>query len=106
MRVSNNDVNIIDYIPTGKDNGVTRRQLCIQTGLSDRIVRKLISLERRKTVIINEQNGNGYYIPGAEDIRELQLYCRQEENRAKSIFWSLRAARKALKEVESWKEIT
>lgn len=39
-------MNILDYIPKGKENAVTREALCIYTGLDDRTVRKLIELAR------------------------------------------------------------
>lgn len=90
-------MNITNYIPKGKENAITRKDLCETTGLSDRLVRELISQARRDTVIINLQNGNGYYQP--TDKAEIAQFVRQETARLKSIGWSLKAARNALKEV-------
>jgi biotin operon repressor len=87
-------MNILDYIPKGKDNAVTRERLCSLTGMNDRAVREMISQARREAVIINLQNGDGYYIP--TDRAEIERYVRQETARLKSIGWSLKAARKAL----------
>jgi hypothetical protein len=87
-------MNILDYIPKGKDNAITRAELTARTGLNDRVVRELISQARRDTVIINLSNGNGYYIP--TDRAEIERYVRQETARLKSIGWSLKAARRSL----------
>lgn len=90
-------MNITNYIPKGKENAITRKDLCKITGLSDRNVRERISQARRETVIINLQNGNGYYQP--TEAAEIEQFVRQETARLKSIGWSLKAARNALKEV-------
>lgn len=91
---------IIDYIPVGNQNPITRKELCILTGLSDRQVREHISQARRNTPIINLQDGDGYFIPNKENRADMELlrdFVRQEEARLKSIGWSLKAARKMLK---------
>ena len=36
-------MNIIDLIPTGKDNAITREELVKRTGFTDRIIREQIS---------------------------------------------------------------
>lgn len=91
---------IRNYIPTGSENAVTRKQLEIQTDLNDRTIRDLIHYARRDIPILNMQDGNGYFIPDMnkeEDRMHLKRYVQQEENRLKSIGWSLKAARKTLK---------
>lgn len=90
-------MNIADFIPVGKENAISRSQLVKLTGLSDRIVRDMIALERRNTAILNLQNGAGYYIPSESDKGEIERFVKQEEARAKSIFWSLRGAKTALR---------
>lgn len=87
------NINIVDYIPRGKKNAVTRAQLRIETGLSDRKIRNAISKARRKIVILNDQSGRGYYIPTKAELPEARKCLKQEEKRAKSIFWSLKALR-------------
>jgi len=89
---------MIDLIPFGKENAITRARLCALTGLTDRKVREKISQLRRHYVIINDQSGRGYY--RTNDVEEIRRYVRQEEARLKSIGWSLRAARKKLRECE------
>lgn len=85
------NINIVDYIPRGKKNAVTRVQLCIATGLSDRRIRDAIADARRKVPIINDQSGRGYYIPTAEELPEARSFLEQEKSRAKSIFSSMKA---------------
>ena len=60
-------MNIADYIPYGRENAVTREQLMMLTGMPDRAVREAIAQARRDTVILNLQDGNGYYRPTEDD---------------------------------------
>ena len=97
---------IVDYIPTGRKNAITRKELCRITGLSDRQAREHIAQARRSTPIINLQDGDGYFIPDPSDNADMGLlkrYVRQEEARLKSIGWSLKAARKTLKGIDFFK---
>lgn len=87
------NINIVYFIPEGKANAVTRSQLRTMTGLSDRKIRDAISEARRDTVILNDQSGRGYYIPTEAELPEARKCLKQEEKRAKSIFWSLKALR-------------
>lgn len=90
-------MNILDYIPYGKENAIKRENLVLITKLSDRNVRELIAEARREEVIINLQDGGGYYRPTCK--AEIERYLKQETRRAKSIFYHLKSARRALKEV-------
>jgi len=71
-------MDIIDYIPQGRENAVTRAELCKRVGLPDRTVRELISQARRETCILNAQDGNGYYRPEKEDIPAVRGWLKQE----------------------------
>ena len=93
-------MDIRDFIPIGKKNAIKRQELRRRYGASDRCVREQIALKRRETPIINDQSGNGYYIPSEEDLEDAKRFLKQEEARAKSIFWSIRGLRKWIKEVE------
>ena len=93
-------MDILEFIPTGSENAVTRGYLCVATGLTDRKVRILIHEARRKIPILNLQNSRGYFIPDMNseyDKRLLVRYVRQEESRLKSIGWALKSARQTLK---------
>ncbi len=101
-------MDILDYIPTGSQNAISRYQLCKMTGIDDRKVREAIHNARRKIPILNMQDGNGYFIPDMnteKDRHLLKWYVRQEESRLKSIGWALKAARKTLKNCGiDWRE--
>ena len=85
------NINIVDYIPIGHENGISRKELCRLTGLTDRKVRECISKARETTCICNMSDGAGYYIP--REVSEIENFIRQESARARSIFRSLRGAR-------------
>lgn len=91
------EFDILDHIPVGHDNAVTRRELMDQTGIKDRAIRDMIHYARRKIAILNLQDGKGYFIPDMnlpEERIMLVQYIQQEESRLKSIGWALKAARK------------
>lgn len=91
-------MNIVDFIPYGKENGVTRDQLKMLTGFTDRAVRKEIERLRTSGVcILNHQNGTGYYRPNKDETAYVKRYIRQEESRLKSIRRGLRGANDFLK---------
>ena len=90
-------MNIIEYIPCGYENAITRENLCCITGLTDRKVRELIFQARRETPIINLQDGKGYFIPLEEDKKYVEKFVEQETARLKSIGWALKSARGFLK---------
>ena len=86
---------IIELLKEGKENAVTRETLCAMTGMNDRTIRNEIERLRREYVILNDQDGKGYYLSKNE--KEVRRYVRQEEARAKAIFYRLRPARELLK---------
>ena len=92
---------ILNYIPKGRANAITRVELCSKTGFRDRQVRDLIHYARREESILNLSDGKGYFRPDLNDPVErkmLAAYVRQEESRIKSTGWSLYGARKDCKE--------
>ena len=94
-------INIVKYIPYGKDNAISRQELCDKTGLNDRTMRDLINQARKRAVIINIQDGNGYFRPTKDDIAEVKKFKRQEENRAKEVFSCLQPVRKFLRTMQA-----
>ena len=89
-------MNIIDFIPFGKENAITRERLKAMTGLPDREIRDMIKKERRYRPIINMQDGDGYFQPTQEEKDYVQKWLKQETRRAKSSFRSLRGAKQFL----------
>lgn len=89
---------LLDYIPYGRENAITRSNLCKVSELDDRVVRERIGQLRRDNVILNLQDGSGYFRPLLPDESELvERFVKQETKRLKSIGWSLKAARRAVK---------
>lgn len=95
-------MNIIDFIPEGYEHAISRKDLCKITGLNDRVVRDLIEAARRTTIIISNNDGSGYWLypenPTQKEKDLLKRYVKQQESRAKSIFYALKPARKVIKE--------
>lgn len=96
--------NIIDLIPIGRENAISRKlltQKCLASGLidgeckdADRQMRKLLERARLDCTILNLSDGNGYYRVSHSDLMDLQRYIRQEDKRAKSSFRNHTLARK------------
>lgn len=103
-------IRLIDLIPYGKDNAISRKMLlakAINYGLIpkgvnfhiDRYVRKLIQEARKDNVIICKPRG-GYYIPDEDDVTELAQYIAKEHRRALAIHTDLVMARRVLEDME------
>lgn len=91
-------MNIMDYIPFGHENGVTRRQLAAAVGSDDRGIREMIAKARRKYVICNMQDGKGYFRPAENEAYMVKRFLRQERHRKKQIEAAFPAAEKWLEE--------
>ncbi|MGN1058691.1 MAG: helix-turn-helix domain-containing protein [Candidatus Avelusimicrobium sp.] len=88
---------ISNYIGFGAENAVTRAELCRRTGWNDRRVRQAIEDARHDgEIIINRQDGKGYYKPVL--ITDIEKQYEQNERRAKSILNYQKHLRKALKD--------
>lgn len=91
-------MNITDYIGTGKDKAVTRTELCSQLGMTDRTVRKMIETARAEgALIINAQDGRGYYI--SEDEADIRRQLNINHSRAMSILRQQKRLRQKLREI-------
>ena len=63
---------IVDYIPKGKDNKISRQSLVLCTGLPDRSVRRLISAARAEGhAIVGDPEGGYYMAENDADVRLL-----------------------------------
>ena len=91
-------MNITDYIGIGKDKAVTRTELCNRLGMTDRTVRKMIELARAEgALIINAQDGRGYYI--SEDEADIRRQLNINHSRAMSILRQQKKLRQKLREI-------
>lgn len=87
---------IIQYIGHGKENAVKRETLVQLTGLTDRKVRQEIENARHGgTIIINNQDGRGYFIP--TDIEDIEKQYRANKRRALSVLNYQKYLRRELK---------
>ncbi len=91
-------MDIVDYIPFGRENAVTRAQLRSRTGIDDRTIRDMIAAARRDTVILNMQDGKGYFRPLPEEINYVKAHERQESARIMSQIKGLEVERRMIRE--------
>lgn len=89
-------MNIIDFIPYGKENAINRKRLCTLSGMPDRVMRKQIEKERGEHAILNAQDGGGYFRPLPEEKPLVERWLRQERSRGRSVEQSTRGAEKFL----------
>ncbi len=94
----NEDIKILNYIPKGRENAISREKLRQLTGLTDSKMRDLIRQARHDVPIVNLQSGEGYFIP--TKMEEIERYIAQEEHRAKSIFANLQSAKEYRKKIK------
>ena len=88
---------LLRYLAIGSDKAITRDKLCRLSGMSDRAVRKEIeALREEGIIIINRQDGKGYYI--SEDPVEMAQQYRQNHARAMAILRQQKHLRKRMKE--------
>lgn len=88
-------MNIIDFIPFGRENAISRKQLCTITGLPDRVMRHDIEKARQDYAILNI-DGSGYFRPAENESYLVERWLKQERSREKSVRDSTRGAEKAL----------
>jgi biotin operon repressor len=93
-------IDILPYIPKGKENAVTRTELRIFTGLSDRQIRHRIKeLRDEGVIILSSSHDKGYWI--SNNIQEIQFFLRECENRIKELeMTGIRQKLLELKEVQ------
>lgn len=91
-------LNVIDYIPVGHKNAVTRQYLTTVTGLDDRTIRRMIEKEcTREHPILNMQDRKGYFQPAANEMHLVKQYLTQENHRTVKIRKKLSEIRKYAK---------
>lgn len=72
--------NILEYIPFGKENAVSRKELEKLTGLPDRTIRLMIKQAIRKgNPILSSSSAKGYW--RSEDIEEIEAFLRESDHR-------------------------
>ena len=79
----NQPFRIADLLHPGAENAISRRDLMVMTGLSDRELRLMLETERRQGVPILSDNIHGYFLPG--NSAERDRCVRSLRRRAKEI---------------------
>lgn len=98
-------MDIMTYIPFGRDNAIRRSDLVAQLNLPDRTVRNLIEEARRNgAIIINDGSGVGYYT--SDDLGEITRQLKMNESRAKSVLVQNTHLRRKIAELESQDQVT
>lgn len=99
--------NILDHIPTGKDNAISADDLASVQGCSKREIRHNIENLRREGVLICSSCkgiGGGYYLP--LDSTETAEYFGRQLSRIGNIWRALQPFKKYLNEIPSYDQIT
>ena len=94
-------MNIIDFIPLGRENAVSNRSLAVARVVDERTARLLVYKARTQgEPICSVCCGGkcGYYIP--RNIEEAKVYLRQQKARLKSSRAALNGVVKFVREVE------
>ena len=92
-------MNILSLIPQGKVNAISRTELRYRAQLNDRVMRELIEQERRNgAIILNLQDGRGYYRPAPDELDDVLRQYKQNDRRAMSILVQQKHLRRALKQ--------
>lgn len=98
-------MNITDFIGTGKENAVTRGELVAILNLPDRTIRRLIQEARdRGEIIINAQDGAGYYM--SDDVGEMKRQLALNRSRAMSVLRQQKYLRRKIREAENKEQVT
>lgn len=76
-------MDISKLIPYGKENAISRAELCALTGFSDRINRKYIErLRRQGERILSSSHYKGYWY--SDDVIEIREFIKEEDSRKNS----------------------
>lgn len=86
---------ICNVLGVGKKNALSRSDLVVITGASDRQVREAIESLRRNQAILTLPEGNGYYIPEKtlQGRLETERWMRMQNHRVRSIKAAQKGAR-------------
>lgn len=97
---------VYNALGVGKQNAVSRAELSRITGYRDRRIREAIEAMRYSKVIINLDNGDGYYIPDPtpQGRREAAAWLARQDRRMRSMKAATRGARRFVTGIRS-KEI-
>lgn len=77
-------MNILDFIPYGKNNAISRQELVMRTGMTDRAIRRAIQLLREDgEIILSSSHGKGYW--RSDEVSEIAQYIRENDSRCRKM---------------------
>ena len=87
---------VYNALRVGRQNAISRQELSQITGYRDRLVREAIEALRHDKVIINLDQGDGYYIPDStpQGRREAAAWLERQDRRMQSMRAATRGARR------------
>lgn len=88
-------MSVVNVIPKGRENAISRSELSIMCGIGDRDMRREIAQAREQGVMI-VNTGDGYYV--TDDPNDVARQYRADRRRALSTLRRLRAMRKMLQD--------
>ena len=93
-----------ESIPIGRENAVTRRQLCELTGMNDRMVRHQISKLRTEKseddmVIVSISRNRGYY--RTNNPEEIAHFIAEMRKRIRATRYAIKTAETALAHIRA-----
>lgn len=96
-----------NVIPRGQENAISTVDLMGAAGYENirtfrRDIRKL--RVQGEVILSSTKKGGGYYRP--QNAGEVRRFIRQEEHRAKSIFYALKTARKLLQQSQDQMQLS
>ena len=76
---------ILDFVPVGHKNAISRQSLAILTKMSDRQMRDAIAEvnknDQANELIINLQDGHGYFRPAPDEDQLVEIWLRIFDSR-------------------------
>lgn len=96
---------ITRFIGVGRENAVTRGELMAQLNLPDRTIRRLIQEARdRGEIIINAQDGAGYYM--SNDVGEMKRQLALNYSRTLSVLRQQIHLSRKIRDAEQGDQVT
>ena len=98
-------MNILDFIPKGKENAISKENLCKLTGIKDeRIIRDAIKRQVESGVPILSSSGHkGYWY--SEDLEEIKEFIRENDHRSNALNRTTAKLKKRVYEMENIKVV-
>lgn len=93
-------MDILQYIPIGRKNAISRYVIADRAGICERKVRGMIREVNNtgRSLIIADTSAGGYFVPDLSEEADracYNAYLRQERHRANEIYYKIRKMEKA-----------